>query len=102
MINLREYLEKLRALPEVTKKIILWAIVAILAVVLGFFWVRSAMNNFSKMGESFGKIELPKVDLPAMPSVPDFSVLDKINPETGEIMDNPDLLETNPDLLDKK
>ena len=39
-MDFRVYLEKLRALSDNQKKIILWIIVAILALVLGFWWVK--------------------------------------------------------------
>jgi len=45
----RQFLAKMRALPENKKKIILWTIVAILALIMGFFWVRNVINNFSKI-----------------------------------------------------
>ena len=52
----RAFIEKLQNLPENKKKIILWAVVVILAVIMGFFWVRGAINNFSKIGESVKSI----------------------------------------------
>lgn len=91
-MDFRAYLERLRALPDQHKKIILWAIVVVLAVVMGFFWVRGAANNFSKIGESLQNIELPKVDLPDMPSLPDLSALENITPSDQDLID-PDLLE---------
>ena len=46
----RKFLDKLRNLPEQQKKIVLWTIVAVLAIIMGFFWVRGAIYNFSKIG----------------------------------------------------
>lgn len=66
-MNIRDFIIKLQNLPENNKKIILWAIVAILAVVMGFFWVRSAIDSFTKMGESVKLIEFPSVDIGAPP-----------------------------------
>ena len=62
-------IEKLQNLPENKKKIILWTIVAILAVIMGFFWVRGAINNFSIIGQSVQGIKLPKIDTSDMPKI---------------------------------
>lgn len=63
-MDFKSYLEKLRALPDQQKKIILWVVVGILAVVMGFFWVMSAINNLSKIGENVGNIQLPEIETP--------------------------------------
>ena len=91
------FLEKLQKLPEDRKKIILWSVVAVLAVVMGFFWIKGAINNFSKIGESIGKIEFPQIDVSSTPSLPDLSALENITPGDQDLI-NPDLLEN----FDKK
>jgi len=58
--KIRTFLIKLQNLPEKKKKIILWTIVAILAVVMGFFWVKNAVYTFSKMGESVKSVKFTK------------------------------------------
>ena len=55
----KEYLTKLQNLPEQQKKIILWTIVVILGLILGIFWIKGAMYNLSKIGESMGDINIP-------------------------------------------
>lgn len=60
-MKIRPHVEKLRGLPDHTKKTIMWTVVIIFALAMGFFWFRGAMNNFSKMSES---IKLPAVSLP--------------------------------------
>lgn len=60
-MDFKAYLEKLRALPEKQKKIILWAIVIILGIILAFFWFRATMDRFSNLGEEFGKVQLPDI-----------------------------------------
>lgn len=57
----KEFLIKLQNLPDQQKKIILWTIVAILAIIMGFFWVKSAINNFSKIGESVQNIKFSQI-----------------------------------------
>ncbi len=44
-MNLKEFINKLQNLPLVQKKLILWAIVGVLAFFLGFFWVKSIENR---------------------------------------------------------
>jgi len=61
-IDFKAYLQKLQNLPEDKKKIVLWVIVAVLAVVMGLFWAVGAINSLSKIGESAGNIELPEFD----------------------------------------
>lgn len=60
--NFQNFLKVLRELPEHQKKIILWAIVAALAIIMGIFWIRQATNNLNKIGESIGQIEFPEMD----------------------------------------
>ena len=63
-MKIKDFIIKLQALPDKQKKIVLWTIVAILAVVMGYFWVRGAMNNLQKMGESVSQIKLPEIQTP--------------------------------------
>jgi hypothetical protein len=60
-MKLREFILKLQNLPEKKKIIILWMIVAVLGLGMGFFWVRGAINSFSKIGESVKSINLPNI-----------------------------------------
>ena len=65
-MNLKEFITKLQNLPEHKKKIVLWAVVGILAVVMGFFWVRGAMDKFSKFGQSPNPLNLPSINMPSL------------------------------------
>jgi len=67
-MNLKESLEKLQNLSDNKKKIVLWTVVGVLAVIMGFFWVRGAVDSLSKIGDVAKSINLPSIDLPAMPS----------------------------------
>jgi len=49
-MNFKEFITKLQNLPDKQKKIVLWTIVAVLAVIMGYFWVRGTMNSLSKIG----------------------------------------------------
>lgn len=64
-MDYKKFLLKLQNLPDNKKKIILWVVVAILAVIMGSFWINGAINNFQKIGESIGQIELPQIEMPA-------------------------------------
>ncbi len=75
-MNLRPYIEKLQALPENKKKIILFLIVIILALIMGFFWVNEAISNFSKIEKSAKSINLPTVDV----IMPSLDILQTVTP----------------------
>ena len=46
-----KFLEKLRNLPENKKKIILWTIIAVLGLIMGYFWVNNLINTLNKLGQ---------------------------------------------------
>ncbi len=49
--KIKDLILKLQNLPENRKKIILWAIVVILGLIMGYFWINGAINNLSKIGQ---------------------------------------------------
>lgn len=51
------FLEKIRHWPEKTRKIILWAILIVLASIMLFFWI-------GRIPEKIGQINLPKIEIP--------------------------------------
>lgn len=55
------FIEKLQNLPDKHKKIILWAVVALLAAAMLFFWFNLAKKRISKLGETVQKIEAPQI-----------------------------------------
>lgn len=63
-MNFKEFINKLQNLPEKQKKIILWSIVAVLGLILGFIWFKMAIIRFAKIEESMKKIELPGIEIP--------------------------------------
>ena len=73
-LKIKNYLEWLQALPDNKKKIVLWTIVAILAVIMGFFWVKGAMNSFSKFNGEMQNVKIPQIDIPNMPSLDIYPV----------------------------
>lgn len=62
--QISNYLNRLRNLPDNKKKIILWVIVGVLAVVMGFFWIKSAADKLNKLGESANQIKFPQIEIP--------------------------------------
>ncbi|MEK7541138.1 MAG: hypothetical protein AAB529_02810 [Patescibacteria group bacterium] len=61
-MSFREFILKLQGLPDKRKKIIMWIIVAVLGIIMVFFWFDSAAKRVSKLGEGLKKIELPQIE----------------------------------------
>ena len=68
-MDFKNYLEKLRALSDQQKKLVLWTIVSVLAVIMGYFWITGAINDISKVGQAAKSISLPKINLPSVPDI---------------------------------
>ena len=80
----RIFLDKMRNLPEQKKKIILWTIVVVLAIIMGIFWIRSAANTLEKIGESTKNVNFPELNMPDIPAMPDLNILQTVTPTSGE------------------
>jgi len=61
-VNIRKFIKKLQNLPDKQKNIILWIIVAILGIIMVFFWFNSATKRISKIGDGLKTIELPQIE----------------------------------------
>ena len=61
-MDFRAYIEKLRGTSDKNKKIVLWTIVAVLGLVMGFFWIRGTMDSLSKLGNQVGEIKFPDIE----------------------------------------
>ncbi len=61
-MNFQKFIKKLQGLPDKQKKIILWIIVAVLGIIMAFFWFNSAAKRISKLGEGFKDIKLPQIE----------------------------------------
>lgn len=65
-----KFLKKAQSLPEKKRKLILWGIVAVLAIVLLGWWI----NNFQKRLAAFEsnqfleKLNLPEIESPELPT----------------------------------
>jgi hypothetical protein len=59
-MSFQTFLQKLQSMPESRKKIVLWTIVGILAVVMGLFWVKGSMDKLSRLNVQIPNLELPE------------------------------------------
>lgn len=64
------FLEKLRNLPVLQRKIILWSVVAMLALVLFILWVKNVRDKLGgfdnqEVREQIRLPEIPKIEMPA-------------------------------------
>lgn len=57
----RNFIIKLQNLPEQKKKIVLWTIVSVLAVIMGFFWIKGGINTFSELGQNLQSVKLETI-----------------------------------------
>jgi len=74
-LKFQEFIKKLQHLSETKKIIIIFAVVAMVAPILGYFWFSSASYHISKIGEPVNSVNLPSIDLPN---------LDNILPDTDQ------------------
>ena len=84
-MQIKEFITKLQNLSEQKKKIVLWTIVVVLGVIMGFFWVRSAMNKFSEMGQAVGQIEFPSLEMPDINPLEFDSILNTTTPSNLDV-----------------
>jgi len=62
--KIRKFILKLQGLPDSQKKIIIFSVAIVAALIMGFFWIKSSADRISKVGESFQSMDLPKIDMP--------------------------------------
>jgi len=62
--KIKSFLEKLQNLPEHSKKIILWSVVAVFAVILGYFWIINAVSSFDKISKNVAQVKIPEIQVP--------------------------------------
>lgn len=60
------FLDKLRALPEYQKKVILWTIVVIFALIVFILWIDKKIKDIKSFNV---KEAIRRLDLPKMPEV---------------------------------
>jgi hypothetical protein len=68
--KVRIALEKLQGLPEETKKIIIWTIAIILALIMGFFWITNVLISVQRSSEVIGNAPIPQIELPTLDIIP--------------------------------
>jgi len=57
-----KFLEKIRSLPEKTRKIILWLVLIVLALIMFSWWASRIPGKIGQI--SFPEIDIPKIDMP--------------------------------------
>ncbi len=84
--KIKTFLTKLQGLSENKKIIILWAVVVVIGLPMGFFWVKGAIKNLSKIGESIGSVKLPEINTSDMPELPSLDILQNVTLSNGELI----------------
>jgi hypothetical protein len=92
-LKIENFLNELRALPEKKKIVILWSIVIILGLIMGFFWVKTTIVRVKKMGQEFSNIKIPEIDTSGAPSV---NIKNAVNGIISEIRQNTSPTNSNP------
>ena len=82
-MDFRAYIEKLRGTSDKNKKIVLWTIVAVLGLVMGFFWIRGTMDSLSKLGNQVGEIKFPEIEMQQTDAL-DNLISGQISTETAD------------------
>ena len=82
-MQFKEYLTKLQGLSDKQKKIVLWTVVVVLGLIMGFFWIRGTMNRLSGIGNQLGQVQLPQIDIPDVDSI-----LETTTPSDQSILQN--------------
>jgi hypothetical protein len=49
---------------------------------MGFFWVRGAINSFSKIGQSIGEVKIPQINTSDMPTIDLQNIEDQIKQDS--------------------
>lgn len=62
-IDFKKFIENLRALSDMKKKIILFSIVIISGIIMGYFWVKSTVQRIDSINMELGKINFPSLDI---------------------------------------
>jgi|SRR3989344_821354 len=79
----RNFVERLRKLPDIQKKIIFFTIIIISVLILGFFEVMLTKKNIASISHSLKSISIPKLDIPSNNMAPGFDI-NKLNPNNLE------------------
>ena len=77
-MKIKDFVQKLQALSDKKKKIVLWTIVVVLGLIMGFFWIRGAIDSFSKIGQSIGEVKIPQINTSDMPTIDLQNIEDQI------------------------
>ncbi len=76
-----KFLEKIRSLPEKTRKIILWVIVIVLGLIMLSWWIGRIPERIEQL--DWPKIEMPKIEIPKI-EIPEIKTNDQTATSTQE------------------
>ncbi len=82
-----KFLQKIQNLPERTRKIILWSLVAVLAAGLLVWWAQTSQQRLAEFpgGQFLEGLDFPEIKMPDMPEFPDLSQIEiEINETTTD------------------
>lgn len=85
----QNFLKKIQEWPDSHKKIVLWAIVGVLAIIMAIFWFRASLSRIANLdyGSLIPQLELPKTAEPAADQAPAWQTY--ANDEYGFEIDYP-------------
>ncbi len=91
----KKIIEKLWALSEKQKLIIIFTVVIFAGLVLGFFWVKDVARSIETAGQAFKSAQLPNIDIPkdVTDALPDLknTVSDATEPATVDNLKSADV-----------
>ncbi|MFH1423606.1 MAG: hypothetical protein ABIG29_01440 [Candidatus Nealsonbacteria bacterium] len=85
-----KFLEKIRDLPERTRKIILWVVLIVFAAIMLVWWISripKRLDDF-QAGQFIEQLDLPKMEMPQMPELPDLNNIEINAPENNQTQEN--------------
>jgi hypothetical protein len=69
MLDWKKNLDKLRDLPEHHRRMVLFSVVGVVAVILGSLWVTELVRSVPKIVTGLSK-DVPNISLPSLPTTP--------------------------------
>ena len=97
----KDFIIKLQGLDEKQKKIIMWTIVGILAVTMGFFWIKTTLYKIENMGEinlnlpEFENTENAEIEMPVENIQNNFESKEEIENQIESLQEKLNQIETN-------
>jgi len=68
-VQVKDFIIKLRALPDNQKKIVMWAVVAVIAAILGIIWFNMSAKRVFQIQKSSVKLSVLPLTMVAKSSI---------------------------------